>query len=84
MHRVAITADVEKAFLMVSVAKKDRDVLRFVWVDNVLANEPNIVELRFTRVMFGVSPSPFLLNATIRHHLEQYQDAQPALVRKLC
>ena len=30
LHRVAITADIEKAFLMVSVASKDRDVLRYV------------------------------------------------------
>ena len=29
-HRVALTADIEKAFLMVSVAKRDRDVLRFL------------------------------------------------------
>lgn len=29
VHRVAIIADIEKAFLMVSMAEKDRDVLRF-------------------------------------------------------
>ena len=28
-HRVAVTADIEKAFLMVSVEKSDRDALRF-------------------------------------------------------
>ena len=45
VHRVAVTADVEKTFLMVSVAKHDRDVLRFLWVDDVLAEQPNIIEL---------------------------------------
>ena len=29
-HRIAMAADIEKAFLMVSVRKEDRDVLRFL------------------------------------------------------
>jgi hypothetical protein len=36
IHRVALTADIEKAFLMVSVAPEDRDVLQFFWIDNHL------------------------------------------------
>ena len=36
--------------------------------------------LRFTRVVFGVSASPFLLNATIKHHMEQYSTEYPELV----
>lgn len=30
LYRVAVTADIEKAFLMVSVAEEDRDVLHFL------------------------------------------------------
>ena len=30
VNRIAIVADIEKAFLMVSMAEKDRDVLRFL------------------------------------------------------
>ena len=81
VYRVAVTADIEKAFLMVSVTAKDHDVLRYLWFDDVFADQS--VELRFTRVMFEVSSNPFLLNATIRHHLEQYNQTQPDLVHKL-
>jgi hypothetical protein len=57
-------ADVERAFLMVSMAEKDWDVLRFLWVEDILAKHPSIVELRFTRVVFGVSPSSTLQSDT--------------------
>ena len=47
-----------------------------------MATDPEIVELRFTRVVFGVSSSPFLLNATIRYHLEN-ASAEATLIDKL-
>ena len=79
-YRVASTTDIEKAFLMISINPRDRDALRFLWVDDVQHGEPNVITLRFTRVVFGVSSSPFLLNATIRHHLERYSASHPKLV----
>ena len=39
---------------MVSVTTCDRDVLRFLWVTDVRQPEPEIVVLRFTRVVFGM------------------------------
>jgi len=53
-YPVALTADIEKAFLMVSVAAEDRDVLRFLWVDDIAKSDPDVQVLRFTRVVFGV------------------------------
>lgn len=79
-HRVALAGDIEKAFLMVSISEADRNVLRFLWFDNVLCEQPQIIVLRFTRVVFGVSSSPFLLNATIRHHIEQYRSQDSEFV----
>ena len=82
-YPVAWIADIEKAFLMISVTPRDRDVLRFLWVNDIDANDPEVVALRFTRVMFGVSSSPFLLNATIKHHVERYCSSHPEVVRAL-
>ena len=72
-HKVAIVGDIEKAFLMVHMAEADKDVLRFLWVDDISKPEPQVITLRFRLVVFGLSSSPFLLNATIKHHMEQYE-----------
>ena len=77
IHKVALIGDVEKAFLMVSVD------LRFLWIGDM--NEPHsvITELRFTRVVFGVSSSPFLLNATLDHHIRKFELVDQPFVENL-
>ena len=60
-HRVAVMADIEKAFLMISVSEPDRDYLRFFWIDRINKEQPEIQVLRFAKVVFGVTSSPFLL-----------------------
>ena len=81
-QRVALVGDIEKAFLMVHMNETDKDVLRFLWVDDIDKAEPKVITLRFTRVVFGLSSSPFLLNATIKHHIEQYEQCDPHFTRK--
>ena len=83
LHKVAIVADIEKAFLMIAVNEKDRDVLRFLWFRDITKEPLDLVVLRFARVTFGVSSSPFLLNATIRHHLDVQAATQEQLVKRL-
>ena len=83
VHKVALTGDIEKAFLMVSVEEKDRDVLRFLWTDDIEKEPTNYQVYRFTRVVFGVAASPFLLNATIRHHLEKSREEAPSVIDTL-
>ncbi len=52
-------------------------------MDDTNKPDPNIRVYRFSRVVFGVSSSPFLLNATIDHHLKQFFDSMPDLVALL-
>ena len=82
-YKIAVTADVEKAFLMISVSEKDRDAQRILWVDDINKETPDICKFRFTRVVFGVTSSPFLLNATIQHHLKKYESSHKELVENL-
>ena len=42
-----------------------------------------VVIYRFCRVVFGLNASPFLLNATLRHHISKYAEVDPEFVRKL-
>ena len=67
---------------MISIAEKDRDVLRFDWVERIDEDLPKFLVLRFTRVVFGVSCSPSLLNATIKQHLNN-SHSDPELVSRL-
>ena len=66
-----ILADIQKAFLQVGLKEEDRDAFRFLF--NVNGIEKHF---RFTRIPFGVEASPFMLGATVQHHL----DLQPANV----
>lgn len=83
LHAVVVTADIEKAFLMIVVTERDRDVLRFLWVRNIHDNPPVVQTFKFNRVVFGVSCSPFLLNATLQTHLESMQAQNPPLISNL-
>ena len=38
--------------------------------------------LQFARVVFGVASCPFLLNATLKHHIESFEQLDPEFVKK--
>ena len=83
VHKIALIGDLEKAFLQISIDPSQRDLLRFLWIDESDPENPKIVKLRFARLAFGLSCSPFILNSTIRHHLENYEESDPEFVRKV-
>ncbi|GFW74357.1 uncharacterized protein TNCV_2412561 [Trichonephila clavipes] len=76
-NRVAFTADIKQAFLQIQLDEEDRDVTRFLWNENPDGPEELIQSYRMTRVLFGISSSPFLLAATIKHHLKRYVEKFP-------
>lgn len=84
LQPIILVADMEKAFLMIAAKEEDRDVLHFMWVNDVKSAEPNVVEYRFTRVIFRVTLSPFLLNATRLKHITSYEkeDQDPPTSRQ--
>lgn len=82
-NNIAITADIEKAFLNVEVSKPGRECLRFLWVDDVHASDPKIKVYHFNRAVFGVKRSPFLLNGVLRYHLSKYEEIDPEFSAKL-
>jgi len=68
LHQVAVIADIKRAFLQVSPGKEDRDFLIFLLVNA----EGDLRIFRHTHVKFGVTSSPFLLDAVIDLHLKRF------------
>lgn len=80
-HPVALTGDLKQAFLQVRIREQDRDALRFHWFKD--CQTKTIEVLRFTRALFGLAPSPFLLGGVIQHHLENYRTVYPKIVHEI-
>ncbi|PIC31055.1 hypothetical protein B9Z55_022095 [Caenorhabditis nigoni] len=75
-RQFAVTGDIAKAFHQVALQEKDRNVTRFLWVQDITKPPvgENLIEYRFTKIPFGLRPSPYLLAAYIRHFLLESKD----------
>ena len=69
LHKIIVMSDIKQAFLNVAIHPEHVDFLRFLWREKGTADE--ITVFRFLVVVFGLTPSPFLLQATIRYHCEK-------------
>lgn len=74
-YPVAVTGDLKQAFLQVRIRKEDRDALRFHWLEDLKTKR--VVTLRFTRAIFGLAPSPFLLEGVLEEHLRNCKSKYP-------
>ena len=79
-YPVVVSGDIQKAFLQVRVRKNERDALRFYWRSE---EDSQLETLRFTRVLFGLAPSPFLLAGVIEQHLNSCEERYPNIVAEL-
>lgn len=83
MHSIVIVADIEKAFHQIQISEEDRDMLRFLWFDDLANDNPEIIQFRFRRLVFGLTPSPAILNTVLDHHLNKYQNKNSELIKLL-
>ncbi|GFU44072.1 integrase catalytic domain-containing protein [Trichonephila clavipes] len=85
LNAIAFCSDIKQAFLQICLADEHKDAVRFLWSDDepCVHKSPKLQVNRFNRVNFGVSSSPFLLAATIRHQIEKYKHEFPDTVELL-
>ncbi len=77
---VVISGDIKQAFLQIRVRECERNALQFHWRSNV---DAEILTYRFTRVLFGLAPSPFLLGGVLECHLDSWSKRYPDDVERL-
>lgn len=79
-NKYAFSADISKAFLRVGLQECDRDYTRFLWHEDPRNLSLPPVTYRFKSVLFGATCSPFLLQATIDHHLKNSENIYKTLI----
>ena len=79
-YPVLLTGDLKKAFLQVRIKKEERDSLCFHWKP---PNSSKTSALRFTRALFGLTCSPFLLGGVINQHLDTWESQHPELIKEI-
>ena len=82
-YPIGIVADVEKAFHQIVVAPKDRNMLKFLWYEDIGIQNPQIIQYQFCRLVFGLTPSPAILTETIQHHVTRYLLVEPEICKIL-
>ncbi len=77
-YPVQLTSDIKKAFRQVRIKAEERDALRFLWQS---PGSDDVTVYRFTRALFRLTCSPFLLGRVINEHLNIWETKYPELVK---
>ena len=81
MRSIILCGDIQKAFWQIRIRVHERNSGRFQWIKNL---DSNIVENnRFTRLVFGLTQSPFILEGTLKQHFQNYINEYPIVVEKI-
>lgn len=72
MRKYCVLGDTEKALLQVKVDKEDRNAQRALRYDNL--TDRKVMEYRFTRVIFGATPSPYILGFTLQKRVRKFEE----------
>ena len=70
-----------QAFLQDCIREGELDALRFHWLRDLHSTQVQV--FRFTRALFGLAPSPFLLGGVIEQHLESWSEKLPQSVAEI-
>ncbi|XP_006814244.1 uncharacterized protein LOC102804080, partial [Saccoglossus kowalevskii] len=81
-NNIALTSDIEKAFLNVRLEEDERKFTKFLWLLDASDPEGKFITLQFKTVLFGAVCSPFILNAVIKTHLDANNTLSTAKILK--
>ena len=72
-HSIGMSSDVSKMFREVGLQPSERDFHRFLMRND----SGDIVDMRMTRLTFGVTSSPFLASKVLRQVADDYEESYP-------
>ena len=78
---LVICEDIKKAFLQIRIRENERDCLSFHRSEK--SNYDIIKIYRFTRQVFGLNQSPFILEDTLKIHFKNYIGMLQELIERV-
>ena len=78
---LVICEDIKKAFLQIRIRENERDCLSFHRSEK--SNYDIIKIYRFTRQVFGLNQSPFILEGTLKIHFKNYIGMLQELIERV-